>query len=336
MNRGRLFQRIGGARLAGIALRLKAHMRPMWLTALAYHRVCEDDANSPWDTNLISATPEQFRRQLQFIKRYFSPITSQDIVAWSKGQFSMPPNSLVITFDDGYRDNHDVALPLLQEAGVRADFFVCPWHIENRRLFWWDRITFCLKRSAVSKIEMDYPERLELDVGTVQNIEAARLTLVRMVKRRAEVGLGALLLELERASGAKLEERREAERLVLSWADVRALRQAGMGVGSHSYSHPVLALQDADVVRREMEQSKAVLEAQLGEQVTAIAYPVGSFTDGTKAMAHDAGYELGYSYCSGASFLRSADLLELKRVAIEKDMTFGHFKAVTALPFWAH
>jgi len=77
-----------------------------------------------------------------------------------EGGADLPLNPLVMTFDDGYRDRYAVALPLLQEAGVRADFFVCPWNIENRRLFWWDRITFCLKRAATPKVRLTYPHQM--------------------------------------------------------------------------------------------------------------------------------------------------------------------------------
>ena len=64
-----------------------------------------------------------------------------------------------------------------------------------------------------------------------------------------------------------------------------------------------------------------------------LAYPVGQFSNGTKALARQAGYQVAYSYCTGASFLRSADLLNIRRVAVEVAISLPHFWSLVAAPF---
>jgi len=244
MSRRALFETCGRLGLAHLLLRAQSRLGTAWLTVLAYHRVCDTSSDTPWDSDVVSATPVMFRRQLELITKYFTPVTSGEVVTWFTGATSLPKNPVVLTFDDGYRDSYDVVLPLLQEAGVPADFFVCPGNIEQRRLFWWDIIACCLRRSTKRRISLSYPRPLELDLSDGTCTERARRVLLRIVKRTYGLDVQRLMEELQHEAGVALDHEAESERLLLTWDQVRALRRAGMGVGSHSYSHPILSMVD--------------------------------------------------------------------------------------------
>ena len=327
------FELCGRSGLASLVLRGRKCLPALWLTVLAYHRIGEVDPNSPWDSGLISATPETFRQQLAFVKRHFNPVSSEQVVLWKQGHFQMPRNPIVVTFDDGYLDNSSAALPLLLEAGVPADFFICPWNIENRRLFWWDKMECCLRRTRKDLVELTYPKRVQLHLKPDHSMRTSRTILHRMIRETPELNISALLDQLQERTGVEIDERAEADRLLMNWDHVRGLRKAGMGVGSHSYSHPILSMADKEAVRVEMARSKSAIEEQLNERIRALAYPVGCYTNGTKTLAREAGYEIAYSYSSGASFLRSADLLEVRRIGVERFMSPAHFRAMLAVPF---
>jgi peptidoglycan/xylan/chitin deacetylase (PgdA/CDA1 family) len=83
----------------------------------------------------------------------------------------------------------------------------------------------------------------------------------------------------------------------LSWEQIREMRKMGMEIGSHTYSHPNLARLDSKMAKWELEQSKKILEDQLGEPVTALAYPFGKykrhFTYETVEIAQELGYLIG-------------------------------------------
>ena len=306
-----------------------------WLTVLAYHRICEYEADSPWDPDVISATPDAFRKQLAFINAHFIPVTSEQIVLWKKGCFTMPRNPIVLTFDDGYLDNYSVALPLLLEAGAVGDFFVCPWYVENRRLFWWDKIAYCLQRTRRQSITLTYPKRVELKVGSPESSQAARRTVLGIVKLDPKLDIETFMYELQEKSEVRLDEQEAADRLLMRWKHIRALHQAGMGVGSHTHTHPILSPASEESAREELARSKAVLEKKLNGSVCALAYPVGSFAAKTKTLAQRLGYEIAYSYCSGASFLRTMDMFDVRRVAVEKHMSLPYFRTLLAAPFVA-
>ena len=133
-----------------------------WITVLTYHRVGRRDDPTVLDDGVVDVSPEQLARHLKFVKRWFDPIGIDQLAAFVRGRGRLPRNPLMVTFDDGYRDNHDVALPILVKHGVRAVFFLATDYIERRKLYWWDRISLLIARSKRPRIVMAYPEPLSI------------------------------------------------------------------------------------------------------------------------------------------------------------------------------
>lgn len=327
------FEVCGRSGLPWLLLRALRRLPSLHLPVLAYHRVAEVDTRSPWDPELISATPEAFRWQCAFVARHFTTVRSEDIVAWAENGKAMPSNPIVITFDDGYRDNRTVALPILQEAGLVADFFVCPWYITNRRLFWWDKIAYCVARTEASALRLAYPRSVELLVDGPAAREEARYRLLHIAKRTPRLDFDRFLAELQAAAGVELNEPDAARELLLTWDDVRELAVAGMGIGSHTMSHRLLAMSDAETAAEELKRSRREIEHEMGRPVRTLSYPVGSFDDRTRALAREAGYRLAYAYSGGVSRLKKRNRMALKRLAIERFVTMPYFRTQLAFPF---
>jgi peptidoglycan/xylan/chitin deacetylase (PgdA/CDA1 family) len=309
-----------------------------WLTVLTYHRVAASDAASELDAGVVDVTPDLLERQLRFLRRWFHPIDMGDLLAFVRARRSLPKNPVLVTFDDGYRDNHDVALPILERHGVRATFFVATDYVERRRPFWWDRVAMVIKRSPHDHIEIDYPEPVRLPLESAQSREAAIMRIVRIVKDRAGLDLDRFVDGLERASGVVLgwdEERRVADQTVMTWTHVAALHRAGMNVQSHTCTHRVLQTLDAEQLAHELRGSRRLLEEVLAEPVRAIAYPVGKrviTAPHIKRAVRDAGYELGFSNGTGINRLSALDPLDARRVSLEISLGDGFFRAMLALP----
>jgi peptidoglycan/xylan/chitin deacetylase (PgdA/CDA1 family) len=303
-----------------------------WLPILAYHRIC--DIPRAGDPLGLCTRPSDLDRVLRYLRqRPYRFVSFDEAVDVMMGTRPRQGRQVCLTFDDGYSDNYHVVLPLLREAGVKADFFICPWNIENGRVFWWDKIALYMRMSRRRSVTLGYPGHIELDLSSPETVEAARHALLWEIKHAARPDIGRVLQELQQATGVELDEAAEARKLLMAWEHLRALKEAGMGVGSHSYSHPIFASGSEEAVREEMVRSKRDIEARLGGRVLALAYPTGRFSNGTKRLAQEAGYSLAYSYGTGASMLRSLDPYEIKRVNVERDMSLPCFRAITALPF---
>src|SRR5687768_58511 len=125
--------------MVDVALRLRARARVPYLTILTYHHIDDPPPGYEFDPGVADATPAQFERQLDFLDKHCTVIGVDELCTALDGG-PLPPNPAMITFDDGYRSCAEVALPMLAARNMRAVFFIPTWFVEERRLFWWERI----------------------------------------------------------------------------------------------------------------------------------------------------------------------------------------------------
>jgi peptidoglycan/xylan/chitin deacetylase (PgdA/CDA1 family) len=324
-----------------LALSLR-RVRSLWLTVLTYHHLAGDRDAFALDEGTQDADASGLARQLAFVSQFFVPVGIDEVCAFAGGAGRLPPNAILVTFDDGYRDNHDVILPMLVEAGVRATFFVATDYVERRRLYWWDRVSLVVERSREEFLRLTYPEAELIPLSTPEWRRRAVRRLQRIIKDRIGLDLRRFLDEVERAAGVGLpsdEERRIADATVMTWDQVRALRAAGMDVQSHTATHRVLQTLFPAELDRELRGSRDLLEDVLGEPVRALSYPVGrAIRDQPRLVeaVRRAGYELGFSNGSGISWASTFDPYDVRRLAMDRSMPDSFFRALLALPFLAY
>ena len=117
----------------GAVMELRRRAPAPMLSILTYHHIADHSPTYPYDPNVADATPAQFRRQMEFVARYGTPIGIDDLIRALAGG-PLPRNPVMVTFDDGYRSCYETALPILRSVGVRATFFVSTSFISERRL----------------------------------------------------------------------------------------------------------------------------------------------------------------------------------------------------------
>jgi peptidoglycan/xylan/chitin deacetylase (PgdA/CDA1 family) len=310
---------------------------PTFLTVLNYHRVIAPDEAAEIDQGVVDATPEGLDRQLGLLRRHFTFASLGELLSFVDGQ-ALPPNPALVTFDDGYRDNLHQALPVLQRHGVRATFFVATKYVAERRLFWWDRVSWIVKHARRRRFSLPRPEPVDVDLDE-GGVSDAERRLHGIVKKNHGLDLEGFLQSLARAADAPWSEAVEAElvrRHVMTWDDVRALRRAGMDIGSHTRTHRVLQTVPTDQLADELAGSRSELEAQVGEPIRAIAYPVGRPVAGFPAIRSalaEAGYRLGFAYRTGRQDLGRFDPLDVHRFSVDADTPDDVLLASLALPW---
>src|SRR5258708_1926956 len=125
-----LLERSGA--LAAI-LRVRARAPIPWLSILTYHRFPSRAAAEPFDEGVIDVTPAEFERHVICVKRHFSVVGLAELSAFARGH-ALPKNPVAITFDDGYLDGYETALPILRKHDCRAIFFVDTSLVTERRV----------------------------------------------------------------------------------------------------------------------------------------------------------------------------------------------------------
>lgn len=227
---------------------------------------------------------------------------------------TLPSRAAAITFDDGYADNHDVALPILQRHGLSATFFVATGYLDGGRMFN-DSVAETIRQSPASTLDLRATPLGDLGTHDLSSAPARRTAIGRILERVKHHGV-----EQRRAFCAELQRVARVahlpDDLMMTSSQVRAMHRAGMVVGSHTVRHPMLAhLDDAEALD-ELRAGRAALEALLDAPVTLFAYPNGrpgeDYSARTVALVRAAGFDAAVTTAWGAAD-RASDRYQLPR-----------------------
>ncbi|SFS17029.1 Polysaccharide deacetylase [Dyella sp. OK004] len=314
-------------------------MRSWWrkdLRILAYHRVMElpDPEHFDFDLELISATPQQFRQQMQWLKQHYLPMRLSDVAALINAGKEVPADTVVVTFDDGYIDNYRIAFPILRELGVPATFFVSTGHIDSGRPYAYDWVVHMILRTRAERLRL--PE-LGIDMPLPASRTERRAlagSVLTYMKELDAIAQSALIARLEdewqMPSGTA-----PADCLPMSWAQVREMHAAGFEIGSHGVHHRMLSKLPPSELAYEVRHSKATLDRELGPSPMLMSYPVGgdrAFNARVIETTRAAGYELACAYISGTNPHPESNRYALNRLPVERNMGLGWFAAMLTMP----
>ncbi len=275
------------------------------LCILIYHRVLERaDPFLPGDPDR-----ETFEWQMRALRRHFRPLDlGQALDLLAAG--SLPPGAVAVTFDDGYADNHTVALPILRRYGVPATFFVATGFLDGGRM-WNDAIIESIRRTHKDALDLEAVGLGRCEIRTLEQRLDLIARLIRRVKHQRPAVRGQAVERIVTAAGAKLPDD-----LMMTSEQVRGLQAAGMGIGAHTHTHPILAATELAEVRGELALGRKRLEALTDREVTLFAYPNGrprlDYRSEHVAEVRAAGFRYAVSTARGAAS-QGSDPLQLPR-----------------------
>lgn len=316
--------------------RLLTHTRSKLIeeiSLLCYHRVV--DRGQYVDATNVSCSSEQFEEQLEFLKRNYQIISFRDVINCLSEDKRFPERSLLITFDDGFRDNYMNAFGLLKKYELSAAFFVVSKLIGTNNPFWFDEVAFTVANSDVAHIDLPDGSRFAL-TGPTEKIEERAVRLLTHLKGLTnEDRLTAVDLIRECAPKDKL--RTDAEySLPMTWDQLREMSAAGMEIYSHTHTHALLSqVVDPKEIRWELERSKTIIEQELGTVCDVVAFPVGSpiaYDQRSLDIAEEVGYQLGCTTNFGTNKRKDFQPMELKRFFVDKTTTTTNLAARLTTP----
>jgi peptidoglycan/xylan/chitin deacetylase (PgdA/CDA1 family) len=233
---------------------------------------------------------------------------------------TLPARAAAITFDDGYADNHDVALPLLRRHGLTATFFVATGFLDGGCM-WNDIVIEAMRHAPAGPLAvadlLPAPGEGEGngDGGGDHDREAPLAPLVLGDAASRRDACHALIVRLKYLPPAERAERCAAiarragsprpPTPMMTGAQVRALHHAGMGIGAHTLTHPILARLPRAAIEQEVLGSRRALESLLGAPVPLFAYPNGKpgedYGPEAVAVVREAGFAAAVSTAWGAA-----------------------------------
>ena len=257
------------------------------LHTLIFHRVLpQRDQVFPGEV-----TTDDFNAICRWLKAWFHVLPLEQAVQQLR-EGSLPNRALSISFDDGYADNHDMALPILQRHGLTATFFVATGFLDGGRM-WNDTVIEAVRGCTLPQLDFTGTVAAELGALSMGSIESRRSAIGRIIGATKYLPLAERTKWVQAVAaraGASLPDD-----LMMTSAQVRALHRAGMGVGGHTVSHPILARLDTASVQDEISEGRRQLHDILNAPVPLFAYPNGKPGADYDERAVQVVRELGFS-----------------------------------------
>ncbi len=306
---------------------------------VTYHGILPEGyqvIDSDLDGSLVMA--DSFLRQVQLLKSQYNVISPEEFLRWRQGEQELPPRAVMLTCDDDLRNTLTDMVPVLQAHDLSCLFFVTGASLgEVPTMLWYEQLYLMLLATKKRVVNLDsvhagfkdqamtHHDKRVLWWGLVKHLSRfeadKRLTLIDEV--RAQLGLG------DDWSVHLLSEPLRRRFLMLNATELRTLVAAGMSVGAHTLSHPVLSQLSANDAWSEISQSRCRLEKVIDRPVWALAYPFGDtvcVTEREREMAERAGFTCAFLNVGGGL---GAEMLSfaMPRVHVTGAMSLAEFDA---------
>ena len=316
-------------------IRLCQFIRRKQIVILMIHGVMDDRDNPIWKPLRPQLARTKLEEYLRVLSRRYRFVSLINAVEMLQGRKPIQPYSLVLTFDDGYRNNLTHALPILRRYSAPATFFVPTGFLDNPRPFWFDRLDYALQQAQVNGREVRIG-KLTFCLEN-SNKKALRESYKRLRHAAKEQQISdleflqqmeQLAVQFEEESGRALSDIQEND----DWSAILTRDQLGVQsngyvtFGSHTVDHIRLGLVDSAIARDQLIRSKKDIEHHTSRPCLSLCYPNGSFTDETIAIARKCGYLCGVTTREGTN-TAGDDVMRLRRINVPTEGCGSEFIA---------
>ena len=295
-------------------IRMMGSLRERGVAILRYHAIHEDPTQNEHTIGCgITHSTASFELQMKALAMKFHPISLDDLLSSLEEGRRLPNRAVVVTFDDGYADNLEIAAPILKKYDIPACFYITVGPVDSGGMPWFARIRHAMTQTRVSRWTDSEGKIHELNDGhrRIEAFWAASRALAKSTGEQQQNLLNEIEAELD------VEPLRRSDCRMLTWDQVRALHKAGHIIGSHTVSHSNSAYISGAELESEFSMSKRRLEEELQAPVIHFSYPSPilepHFSTESIERSRRAGYRTAVT--SSAGVVRLGDNpLSLRRV----------------------
>ena len=215
-----------------------------------------------------------FEKHLKIITRYCTPVTLHDII----GKGDIPPNPVIITFDDGYKNNYSIAFPLLRKYSVPATIFVTTGFVDRTYFMWTDHLDYIINNAREFTSEFIWEDdKVVIDLSSEDKKKQTIVSLKEYLKEIPDKKKRTYLQKLQSSLDIEYDWDNIPESIApLEWDEIRNMKESGLiDIGSHTVSHPILAQCSREEQYRELKISKQRIEEELRVDCPLFAFPNG-------------------------------------------------------------
>jgi len=292
-----------------------------YLYVLIYHRVDEYD-HCPWlDPALISAEPAQFRAQMRLVAKKYHPVSAEDVLSAIDGVQPLPPNAVLVTVDDGYRDFKEEIFPIVNQYGIKPVLFVPTAYI-GKGPFWWDKLFAAIATCPAAEISTPLGS---FSLRNPAEKEQAVIHLRQKVKA-LPFDEGMQIVDMLYNNHASQEKVDTCD--VLTWDELRTLANNGVTIAAHTHTHALLSRIPFERACQEIRMSQDNIRREIGQALPIFAFPDGKlefFTPDLLEFLHGEGFKFAVTTVEGSASLSGGRHLCFPRIGVWTTHTLSAF-----------
>jgi peptidoglycan/xylan/chitin deacetylase (PgdA/CDA1 family) len=284
----------------------------MTIRNFLFHRV-SPERDILWDPMDVKL----FDQCIAYIKRKYVIITIEEL----SGNL-LDKKYATISFDDGYKDNIEYALPILQKHDVKASFYVVTDCIDKNIPTWTYILDYLFLKTDKTHIDLKF-DFISTDLKSVK-FENKDLKISYVKKLKPELkGLTHEKRNLVLEKISKTFDDVQLPKLMMDWDDLKILSSCGHQIGSHTVSHCMLGtMSDEAEIKYELEMSGKRIKEKLGFFPKTISYPVGSYNQTTIKISKEVGYSIGLAVKQDVFLPKRDDIFEIPRIELYNESWF--------------
>ncbi|OYW70395.1 MAG: hypothetical protein B7Z37_30880 [Verrucomicrobia bacterium 12-59-8] len=276
------------------------------VSILTFHGLSEGEEDPAVLNSPLHLPVELFRSICCMLAKDYRVISLADFIEARSRGTTLPANSVVITFDDGYASNYDLAYPILKEFDLHATVFVTTGFLDGDDMLWFQRVDLALGRTRKELIDWKINgKKLRLYLGTRELRQQSLMRLIPELKELANTEMRSEVDDLERALGVCEPGVQDLPKTLrpLDWEMAFNMALSGhVDIGGHTHTHPILARCDSMTMRAEISVCRDRILAEIGELPVAFTYPNGGHEDYTREtllLVRQAGFKAACTAVSG-------------------------------------
>lgn len=310
--------------LNGFHQRIKAEA-----AILLYHGVTKFTSKGVENYSRKHIDADEFYRQMLYLKNNCTVLSIDDFLELQAANDSLPPRSVIISFDDGFRNNYTTAAPILDELGLPAIFYISSGIVNTDLMFWVDAIEDCLNQTTNPEIRIKLHEQTYYSLNTVREKITALDTIKAYCKCVDAAEKNRVIDDIQTETGISPSVTHSPNYEKISWEELKELHSNSLfTIGGHSTYHQILTSLDKPMLKLEIRSSLDLLRINLEADIIHYSYPEGQPTHYNHTVINllkENGIVCSPTAIPGLNPLGS-DFFELRRIMVGfKDLPF---------PFW--
>lgn len=289
---------------------------------LRYHSIVDPEENY-YASPSICITPYEFEAQVRYLSKYYDVISLDTVCDCVTAGLPLPLNSVVFTFDDGYRDNY-LAYKILKKYNAHGTFYIASGCIENKESLWLFEVIYLINSTSTQRLHIELSDKnMEFLLFTKENRSNTIRKITEIIKSNNLSARESIRRQLRSQTEDVKDFHEKSEKVMLSWDQVHKMSDNGMVIGGHTVTHLNLPNANPKDAVREINECKRAIENQIGRDVRHFSYPNGGnydyYNQSIMEMVRDAGFSTASTSNNGIVDPKNG-LLELNRIRVTAEL----------------